>query len=145
MAQRQKPIAFKAAPELEQDIEKACGGLCSKSKLIKEAVLKELARRKALSLGAANASIQSDGYRTLNYVQISDEDNKTGIVTKYDDTGSFITHILVPFSEGGRKFYRDQNGYKWVSPEDVPEGEEVDREGDFYPIFTEDGEVKEID
>jgi hypothetical protein len=144
MAQRQKVLGIKIDAALEWDIQKACGGICSKSRLLKEAILKDLARRNCLSLEAANKTIGVDGYRTLNYVQTSKDDEKTGIITKYDETGSFITHILVPFNEGGRTFYRDQNGYKWADPEDDKEDEQNGYPGYYYPVFTEDGEAKEI-
>ena len=144
MAQRQKVLGIKIDQALERDIPKACGGICSKSRLVKEAVLKELARRKCLSLDAANKTIGVDGYSTLNYVQSSTDDEKTGIITRYDETGSFITHILVPFNEGGRTFYRDQNGYKWADPEDDKDDDESCQSVDYYPVFTDDGEAKEI-
>lgn len=109
---------------MEADILKACGGICSKSKLVKEAILKELARRECLTLEAANKTIGVDGYRTIDYCQVSKDDKQTGIITRYDETASFITPTLVPFKEGGRTFHRDQNGYKWADPEDDKDYEE---------------------
>ena len=67
MANRQKVLGIKIDVALEADIQKACGGICSKSKLAKEAILKELARRECLTLEAANKTIGVDGYRTINY------------------------------------------------------------------------------
>jgi hypothetical protein len=131
----QKVLGIKIDRTLEQDIEKACNGrFCSKSKYAKDALLKQLAQDRLLTLEAANKTIGTrSGYRTLNYIQLTDDDKATGIVTVYDDTCSFATHILVPFREDGKTFYRDQNGYKW---EDLGEGPE--------PVYTDDGECKEI-
>jgi len=94
-----------------------------------------------------NAAIQArwvDRYRTPNHVQTAKDDERTGIKTRYDETGNFITHILVPFNEGGRTFYRDQNGYKWADPEDDKDEEESCQCVDYYPMFTDNGEAKEI-
>lgn len=43
------------------------------------------------------------GYRTFNYIQVSIDDEKTGELTRYDETGIFKTHIRIPFNEGVRR------------------------------------------
>jgi len=35
-------------------------------------------------------------------------------------------------------------GYKWADPEDDAEAEQAGNDVDYYPVFTDDGEAKEI-
>ena len=127
-------IGFKVSEQLKSDIESTCGGHnCSVSKYVKDAVLKQLSLDKKLSMESAKLTLGRAAFKTLNYCQLTEEDETSGIITIYDDTCSFITHILVPFTKDGKTLYRDQNGYVW---------ENDDNEGPI-PIFTENGECKE--
>jgi len=135
LAAQKDIVTFKASDTLKGDLDRACSGRCSRSKYVKDEVLKQLALDGKLSLEAAKMTNGQGPCKTLNYVALPDEDKASGILLMYDETASFVTHVLVPFRENGKLFYRDQNGYKWGDddPDAMPS-----------PIWDDDGECKDI-